>query len=109
MHVKQAISAIRQKGLEDAYDRLLRTKKEHETKLQDANLQAEFASEGQDKACFEEAAKTAATAYEKTKAETASVMEQVFQLHSMLISEKVRQPWTKIMQEQVEADQWPDF
>ena len=49
MHVQQAISAIRQKGLKDTYDRLLRTKKENETKLQDANLQAEFASEGQDK------------------------------------------------------------
>ena len=47
MHVQQAISAIRQKGLKDAYDRLLRTKKERETKLQDANLQAEFASESQ--------------------------------------------------------------
>ena len=92
MHVQQAISAIRQKGLKHAYNRLLRTKKEHKTKLQDANLQAEFASEGQDKACHEQAAKTAATAYEKAKAETALVTEQVFQLYSMLIAEKDRQP-----------------
>ena len=96
-------SAIRQKGLEDDYDRLLRTKKEGKTKLQDADLQVDFALEGKDKACLEQAAKTATTAYEKAKAETASVTEQVFQLYSMFIAETARQPWTKIMQEQVEA------
>ena len=36
-------------------------------------------------------------------------MEQVFQLYSTLIAEKARQPWTKIVQEQVEADPWPDL
>ncbi len=47
MLIHQAIIATRQKGLKDTYDRRLRTKKkEHKTKLQDANLQAEFASEG---------------------------------------------------------------
>ena len=73
-------------------------------KLQDANFQAEFASEGQDKSHLEQAAKTATTAYEKAKAEMALVTEQVFQLYSMLIAEKARQPWTNIMQEQVEAE-----
>ena len=62
MHVQQAISAIRQKGLKDAYNRLLRTKKERETKLQDGNLQVDFASEGQEKACLGQAGMTATTA-----------------------------------------------
>ncbi len=75
MHVQQAISAIRQKGLKDAYDRLLRTKKEHEMKLQDANLQVDFASEGQEKTRLVQAAKTTATAYEKAKAEMALVVK----------------------------------
>ena len=35
--------------------------------------------------------------------------EQVFQLYSTLIAEKARQPWTKIMQEQVEATPWTDL
>ena len=78
-------------------------------KLQDANLQAQFESEGQDKAHLVQAAKTAATAYEKAKAEMALVAEQVFQLYSMLIAEKARQPWTKIVQEQVEAAPWIDL
>ena len=78
---------------------MLRTKKEHKTKLQDVNLIIEFASEGQDKACLEQEAKITATAYEKAKAEMALVMEQVFQLYSVLIAEKARQLWTKIMQE----------
>ena len=106
MHVQQAISAIRQKGLKEAYDRLLRTEKEHDTKLQDANLQTEFASEGQDKARLVQAAKIAATAYEKAKAETAIVVEQVFQLYSTLIAEKARQPWTKIVSEQINTTTW---
>ena len=66
-------------------------------------------SEGQDKARLVQAAKTAATAYEKAKAETTSVAEQVFQLFSMLIAEKARHPWTKIMHEQVEAIPWTDL
>ena len=109
MHVQQAISAIRQKGIKEAYDRLLRTKKEHKMKLQDANLQAEFASEGQEKDRLEQAAKTATITYEKPMVDTTSVMEQVFQLYSMLIMEKARQPWTKIMQEQVDATPWTDL
>ena len=78
-------------------------------KLQDVNLQVDFASEGQEKARLEQAAKIAATAYEKAKAEMALVAEQVFQLYSMLIAEKARQPWTKIVQEQVEAAPWNDL
>ena len=54
-------------------------------------------------------AKTAATAYEKAKAETALVKEQVFQLYSTLIVEKARQPSTNIVQEQVEAAPWTDL
>ena len=96
MHVQQAISAIRQKGLEDAYERLLTTEKECEMKLQDANFQVEFASESQDKARLVQAAKTAATAYEKAKAEIALVAEQVFQLYSTLVAKKTRQSWTKL-------------
>ena len=102
MHVQQAISAIsaiRRKGLKDNYERLLRTDKEHQTKLQDANLQVEFAPEGQDKAHLVQAAKTTATAFENAKAEMASVAEQVFQLYSTLITEKARQPWTNVVQE----------
>ena len=68
MYIQQAISAIRQKGLEDTNDRLLRTKKELETRLQDVNLYVDFASEVQEKACLVQAAKTTATTYEKAKA-----------------------------------------
>ncbi len=66
-------------------------------------------SEGQNKARLEQAAKTAATAYEKAKADKASVAEQVFQLYSTLIAENTRQPWTKIEQEQIEAALWTDL
>ena len=63
-------------------------------KLQDAKLQAEFASEDQGKACLEQAVKTDATAYEKANAEMAWVTEQVFKVYSTFIVEKARQPLT---------------
>ena len=74
MHVQQAISAIRQKGLKDAYDRLLGNKKEHKTKLQDANLQVDFASEGQEKAFLEQAAMTDATPWLKNRCSRYSLL-----------------------------------
>jgi len=40
MHIQQAISAIRQKGLKEAYKRLLKTRKECESKLEEATLQS---------------------------------------------------------------------
>ena len=36
-------------------------------------------------------------------------MEQVFKLYSTLIPENARQPWTKIMREQVEVTPWTDL
>ena len=56
-------------------------------KLQDADLQVDFALKGPEKARLVQAAKTAATAYEKAKAGSALVTEQVFQLYSTLIME----------------------
>jgi hypothetical protein len=78
-------------------------------KLQDANIQAKFASEGQYKARLEQAVKTADTAYERAKAEMALVAEQAFQFYSILIVGKTRQLWTKIMTEQIDATPWTDI
>ena len=59
--------------------------------------------------CLEQAEKTTTTAYSKAKAGMALFMEQVFQLYSNLIAEKARQPWTKIMTEQIDAAPWIDI
>ena len=87
IHAQQAISDIRQKGLEEAYKRLLKTKKECKAKLEEATLHLEFAPEGQDMTCLTQATKTTPGAYEQAKAETASVVEQVFQRYSSLIAD----------------------
>ena len=107
MYVQQAISAIRQQGLEEAYKRLLKTENEGMVKLEEATVHAEIAPEGQDMTRLKYAQKTAATAYEKAKAETALVTEQVFQLYSNLTVEKARQLWTKIMIEQINDTLYP--
>ncbi len=67
MHVQQAISAIRRKGLQEAYKRLLKTKKECKAKLKEATLHVEFAPEGKDMTLLKQAERTTATAYEKLK------------------------------------------
>ena len=45
MHIQQAISVIRQKGLKEAYKRLLKTKKECKTNLEEATLYIDFAQD----------------------------------------------------------------
>ena len=55
------------------------------------------------------AEKATTAAYDKVKAKTVSVTEQVFQLYSNLIAEKARQPWTKIISEQINAAPWNDI
>ena len=52
-----------------------------------------------------QAEKTTA-AYEKAKAETASVTEHIFQLYANLVMEKAGQPWTKIVSKQIDAALW---
>ena len=69
---------------------MLKTKKECKEKLEEATFHSEFAPEGQDKNLLSQTEKTAAAAYEKAKAKTASVVEQVFQLYADLLAEKVR-------------------
>ena len=58
MHVQQAISAIRQKGLKEAYNRLLKTKKECKMKLEEATLNSEFSPKGQEMTHLNQAKKT---------------------------------------------------
>ncbi len=109
MHLQHTISVIRQKGLKDAYKRLLKTEKECKMKLKEATLHSEFAPEGQAMTHLTQAEKTTAAAYEKAKAETALVAEKVFQLYTNLIVEKARQPWTKIVSEQINAAPWTNI
>ena len=90
MNIQQAISAIKKKGLEEAYKRLPKLEKNCQTNLEEATLHSEFAPEGQDMTCLSQAEKTAAVAYEKAKAEMALLTKQVFQLYANLIAEKKR-------------------
>ena len=75
MHIQQAISAIRQKSLEEAYKQLLKTKNKCKMKLEEATLHSEFATESQDIPCLTQAEKTVTAAYEKAKAEMTLVLE----------------------------------
>ena len=69
MHIQQAISAIRQKVLKDAYDRLIRTKKECKMKLHDANFKKDGPPHsGSNDRCYSPG---------KVRPEMASVTEEV--------------------------------
>ena len=74
-----------------------------------ATLNVEFTQDSKDMTHLTQAEKTAAAAYEKAKAEMASVAEQVFQRCINLLMEKAMQPWTKIMSEQIDAAPWTDI
>eukprot|EP00804_Cyclotella_cryptica_P019249 CCRYP_006145-RA/>CCRYP_006145-RA protein AED:0.47 eAED:0.41 QI:0/0/0/0.5/1/1/2/0/578 len=109
MHVQAALDAVRQKGLDVAFDRVCKDQKvciKKATKDEEA-----FKSySGSDVNPPEE------KAYEKaleatTKADKAvtSVINQVFSLYSNLLTEEARRPWKKIVSEQIDCSPWTDI
>jgi hypothetical protein len=79
MHVQQAINAIKQKGLKETYEKIVGTKKECTSKLEQARLSLEI-SQGKIKedSSPSKAVKAAMDVHNKAKEAVLSVMNQVF-------------------------------
>ncbi len=109
MHVQQALDAIRQKGLEAAIEKAVKDKEECTQRLQQA--QEAFANyQGMDENPPEKkAVQNATTAIAHEQETYKSLITQVFQLYSNLLTEEARRPWNKILGEQVEVAPWTDL
>jgi uncharacterized protein YukE len=110
MHVQQAIAAIKAKGLQEAYERLVRTEKECKEKVEEAELNREITEvEERDDSALSKAIEKAKEAQTKAKSAVDHVANQVFQLYSNFLSEEARQPWNKILAEQIDCSPWKDL
>jgi hypothetical protein len=93
MHVQQAIAAIKAKGLQENYEKLVQAKKECMEKLEEAVLNHDLAEgEVRNDSPLAKAVQTATEAQAKAKSAVEHITSQIFQLNSNFLSEEVRQP-----------------
>ena len=109
VHVQLALDAIKQKGLEAAMEKSVKDAEECTQKLQRA--QEVFANyKGTDENPPEQRAVQNATAAVTREQENyKSLILQVFNLYSNLLTEEARRPWNKILGEQIEVAPWTDL
>ena len=93
MHVQQAIVAIKAKGLQETYEKLVWAKKECTEKLEEAVLNPDLV-EGKvkDDSALSKAVDKATEAQIKAKSAVVQITNQVFQLYSNFLLEEVIQP-----------------
>ena len=104
MHIQQAIAAIKAKGLQEAYKRLVWAKKECNKKLKEAVLNCDLTEvEGRDDSFLSKAIDKAKEAQTKAKSAVEHVANQVFQLYSNFLSKEARQLWNKTLVEQIDC------
>ncbi len=92
MHVQQATAAIKAKGLQEAYERIVQAKKECNEKLEEVVLNRDLTEiEGRDDSVLSKAIDKVKEAQTKAKSAVENVANQVFQLYSNFLSEEARQ------------------
>ena len=109
VHVQSALDAIRQKGLQSALEKAIKDKEELTTKLTTAiEAYDNYKGREENPPKKKDVAKaTEAVAREKETIE--SLIAQVFQLYSNLLTEEARRPWCKILGEQIDVTPWIDL
>jgi hypothetical protein len=109
VHVQSALDAIRQKGLESNLEKAIEDKEEWKKKLTTAT-EAYGNYKGKDENPPEKKDVTKATeAVEREEESIKSLLAQIFQLYSNLLTEEARRPWVKILGEQIDVSPWVDL
>jgi hypothetical protein len=110
MHIQQAINVIKQKRLKEAYKKCVGSEKECSNKLKETRLSLKISkSKIEEDSIQAKAVKMATEAHDKAKESVASVTDQIFLLYSNLLLEEARQPWNKILAEQIYCSPQTDF
>jgi hypothetical protein len=79
MHVQRAIAAIKAKGLQEAYEKLVQAKKECNEKLEEAVLNCDLTEgKGNDDSVLSKAIDKAKEAQTKAKSSVVHVANQIF-------------------------------
>ena len=91
MHIQHAITAIKVKGLQENYEKLVRAEKECMEKLEEAVLNQDLADRDvRDDSPIAMAVRTATKAQAKAKSAVEHIASQIFQLYSNFLSEEAR-------------------
>ncbi len=109
MHVQQALDAIRQKGLQTALEKAVKDKEEYMKKLTKASEAFENYKGKDENPPENKAVEKASEAIARKEETIESLIAQVFQLYSNLLSEEARRPWTKILGEQIDVTPWTNL
>ncbi len=107
VHVQQTITAIKANSLQEAYEKLVQAKKECTEKFEEAVLNCDFAEgEVADDSALSKAIDKATEAQLKANNAVEHDSNQIFQLYSNFLSEEARQPWSKILVEEINCSPW---
>jgi hypothetical protein len=110
IHVQQALTAIKAKGLQENYKKLAQAKKECAENLEEAVLNRDLAEgEVKDDSALTPAVDKATEAQTKAKSVVVHVPNLAFQPYSNLLLEKARQSWSKILMERIDCSPWKDL
>eukprot|EP00804_Cyclotella_cryptica_P015098 CCRYP_000665-RA/>CCRYP_000665-RA protein AED:0.26 eAED:0.72 QI:0/0/0/1/1/1/3/0/330 len=100
--------SIKAKGLQEAFERLVRAEKECTEKLEEAVLSHNL-TEGKVRDALSKAIDKATEAQTKAKSAVEHIANHIFQLYSNFLLEEARQPWSKILAEQIDCSPWKDL
>jgi hypothetical protein len=110
MHIQQAILAIEAKGLQKNYEKLVRAKKECMEKLEEVVLNRDLIEgEVRDDSPVAKAVQTVTEAKAMAKSVVEHIASQIFQFYSNFLLEEARQPWSKILAEQIDSSPSKDL
>ena len=109
VHIQQALDTIRQKGLQAALEKAVKDKEECTKKLTTAKTAIENYKGRDENPPKKKAVEKAQEAVAREEETCQSLITQVFQLYSNLLTEEARRPWTKILGEQIDVTPWTDL
>jgi hypothetical protein len=107
--VQQALGAIRQKGLLTAYEKAGKDKEEWTNKLTKATKDLTNYKGKDENSPEHKRVKEATEAIAHKDEVIESIMAQVFQLYSNLLTEEARRRRSKILKEQIDVSPWNDL
>jgi hypothetical protein len=94
MHIQQAIAAIKAKGLQENYEKLVQAKKECMEKLKEFLLSCDIVEgEVRDDSPIDKAVQTATKAQAQAKSVVEHIASRIFQLYSYFLLEEAMQHW----------------
>ena len=104
------IAAIKAKGLQENYKKLVWAEKECMEKLEEVALNRDLIEgEMRDDSPVAKAVRMAMEAQAKVKSAVEHIASQIFQLYSNFLSEEARQPWSKMPAKQIDSSPWKDL